>query len=83
MSAFIPCQKKQDVTRCCEAWIPGCEMLCKELNTVRRNVSGTKGRGVPVDVSQRSCSVHIGMETLAKVRELSVVCIDCSVVMSG
>ena len=58
-------------------------MFFKELNTVRRNVSGTKDRDVPLDVLHRSCSVHIGMETVAKCRELSVVCIDCSAVMFG
>ena len=50
---------------------------------MRRNVSGTKDRDVPLDVLHRSCSLHIGVETVAKCRELSVVCIDCSAVMFG
>ena len=83
MSAFILGQKKRDVMRCCDARIPGCDVLCRELKTVHLNISGTKGRGVPVDVSQRSGSVHMGMGTLAKVRELSFVCKDCNVEMSG
>ena len=76
-------QKKRDVMRCWELRIPGCEMLWRELKIVRLNVSGTKGRGVPVDVSQTSWSVHMGMETLAKFSELSAVCIFCNFVMSG
>ena len=44
------------------------------------NFSGTKGQGVPVEVSQRSWYVQMGMETLSKCR---VVCIVCSAVMSG
>ena len=38
---------------------------------------------MPIDVSQTNWLVHMGMETLTKFRELSAVCIFCSVVMSG
>jgi len=58
-------------------------MLWRELKTVHLNVSGTKGHGMPVEVSQRSWSVQMGMETLAKFSELSAVCLACSSVMSG
>ena len=85
MSVCMLDQKKRDVMRYSKAWIPGCEMLWREFKIVRLNVSGTKGQGVPVrvKVSQRSWSVHMGMETLPKCRELSAVCILCSAVMSG
>jgi len=67
MSPFIPGQIKREAMRRCEALIPGCDKLCKELKTVCLNVSGTKGRGVPVDVSQRSWSEHMGIAgTLSK-----------------
>ena len=83
MSVFMQGQKKWDKIKRWEAHIPGCKMLWRELKIVRLNVSGTKGRGVPVDVSQTSWSVHMGMETLAKFSELSAGCIFCNVVMSG
>ena len=33
--------------------MPGCERPCRELKTVRRQESGTRGRCVPVETSQK------------------------------
>ena len=45
-------QTYRAVTSHCVARMPGCESEWSELNTVRQNLAGMKGRGTPVDVSQ-------------------------------
>ena len=44
--------------------MPGCERPCRELKTVRRQESGTRGRCVPVETSQKR-----GSDELASVED--------------
>jgi len=69
--------------RCYEVLMSGCDKLCRELKIVCLNVSSTKGRGVPGDVSQRNWSEHMGIETLAKLSVMFDFCIVCRVAKSG
>ena len=53
-SVVILGHKNLVVMRRCVPRIPGWERLCRDSNTWRRKATGTNGRGVPVDVSQRT-----------------------------
>ena len=67
--ALIPGQTYQAVTRRCVARMPGCGSEWSELNSVRRNLAGTKGRGTPVDVSHTIVVSDVGSVTALKMRE--------------
>ena len=47
--------------RRCVALIPGWERLCSELNMERRSGRGTKGLGLPVEMSQVMVEFEVGI----------------------
>ena len=51
---LIPGHMYLVVTKCCVAWIPGCESEWSCSKIIRHNWAGTTGRMVPVDVSHVS-----------------------------
>ena len=80
MSLFMLGQTKWSAISCQVALAPGWDREWRSLNTARRNASGTKGRGVPVLMSQTRAAEDNRSGIVVSCRDKEE---DCSAWSSG
>ena len=73
LSRFMFGQTYRSETKRREALIPGCDKECRLSNTARRIAEGTRGRGRPMETSQRRVLLECGIGTCFSCKEVEEV----------